>query len=419
MPKNILADSPQTVYQKAKNQVFPKNLILYGPPGTGKTYQATHYAIAMIEGKSIADIAKEKREEVMRRFNEYQREGQIEWATFHQSYGYEDFVQGIKPNTQVGTLLFEKKDGIFKRIADRARRNFDLYTDNTRPAQVPFLELLNVILSKNINPDTEEIEFELDSNHRIYKSIIVFDITEQGLVYRRKTKNDIIKNEDKVLYFNKLQQSYEGGDIQEAINEKYYQAVIETVKTYAENQVEPTETKQLRNYVLIIDEINRANISRVLGELITLLEEDKRYGSDNALSVVLPSGENFAVPANLYLLGTMNTADKSIALLDIALRRRFSFEAIYPQPDLIENTKIKAIMLQLNQAIFAEKRSADFLLGHAFFMHKTEADLPHLLQSQILPLLLEYFPNRTDKVLKILKEAGIQAKEEGYLIRVS
>jgi 5-methylcytosine-specific restriction protein B len=173
--------------------------------------------------------------------------------------------------------------------------------------------------------------------------------------------------------------------------------------------------KELKNYILIIDEINRANISRVFGELITLLEEDKRYGKENALSATLPSGENFAMSPNLYLVGTMNTADKSIALLDIALRRRFEFIGMYPRYDLIPD--FTPLLQALNNKI-QEKKGADFMIGHSFFIGKTQADIPTIFNQKIIPLLHEYFNNRLDQVKDILKATGLEIIELNYQLQV-
>jgi 5-methylcytosine-specific restriction protein B len=416
MAENIVQDFPNLPYQKntAETLVYPKNLILYGPPGTGKTYQTVNLALGIIEGKTLKELANEARTDLVRRFHQYQQNLQIEVVSFHANYSYEDFVQGLRPNTQAGTLLFEKKDGVFKRLADRAKRNWDAFTQKPSKVKRPFEELLNIVLSKNIDPETEEIEFLLEKNHRIYKSIIVFDITEDALIYRRRTKNEIIKNEDRKLYFNKLADLYEGKSIQEAINEKYYQAVIEVIKNQHWQFNEAEENLELKNYVLILDEINRANLSRVFGELITLIEEDKRYGAENSLTLTLPSGDILAVPKNLYLIGTMNTADKSIATLDLALRRRFQFEPMYPNENLISNLRLRLLLQKLNQALWEEKKSGDYLIGHTFLLGKSEKDLAQVFEKQLFPLLQEFFPQREDKVKKILHTAGVEIKEEAY-----
>lgn len=165
-------------------------------------------------------------------------------------------------------------------------------------------------------------------------------------------------------------------------------------------------TVPLQNYVLIIDEINRASISRVFGELITLLEDDKRMGEKNELTVTLPNDEPFCIPPNLYLIGTMNTADKSIALIDIALRRRFSFIGMYPQYNLIPAAK--NFLTAVNNKIYARKGSADFLIGHAYFMK--DEPLKTIIEEKVIPLLMEYFNNNVEVVLEILTMNGCTPK---------
>ncbi|WP_345267205.1 McrB family protein [Nibrella viscosa] len=167
----------------------------------------------------------------------------------------------------------------------------------------------------------------------------------------------------------------------------------------------------IKNFVLIIDEINRANMSRVFGELITLLEDDKRLGAENELRLTLPSGEPFAVPPNLYLIGTMNTADKSLALLDIALRRRFEFIYQKPEPGVLDEPA-RGVLERLNQAIRAHHKPADFLIGHAYFINKPAGQLPHVFNNRVIPLLMEYFNGRADEVRTLLKEAGIDAEKD-------
>jgi len=167
-----------------------------------------------------------------------------------------------------------------------------------------------------------------------------------------------------------------------------------------------------KQFALFIDEINRANISAVFGELITLLEDDKRIGADNEMWVDLPySNEKFCVPSNLYVIGTMNTADRSIALLDIALRRRFEFKALYPEyPD---SEWWSGLLQGLNQAIYTAKKNPDFFIGHAFFINKQEAEKTKILNTKIIPLLYEYCQNNADTVKKILAEAAIPIKPAG------
>ncbi len=165
--------------------------------------------------------------------------------------------------------------------------------------------------------------------------------------------------------------------------------------------------------MIIIDEINRNNISRVFGELITLIERDKRSHGEIPLESKLPSGDHFVVPSNLYIIGTMNTADKSIALLDIALRRRFEFEPMYPLYD-IKGYEIydKEILLKINEQIIKAK-GRDFQIGHAYFMGENK-DLIHRMNKKVIPLLLEYFMNDEKEVRGILYNAGLQVDDKSH-----
>lgn len=175
-----------------------------------------------------------------------------------------------------------------------------------------------------------------------------------------------------------------------------------------DRQQPETAPTPLKKFVIIIDEINRANISKVFGELITLLEDDKRMGAVNALSLTLPNGEpDFSIPPNVYIIGTMNTADKSIALVDAALRRRFEFEGYYPDYNALTEPS-RTILQKTNEAIYTRKKTADFHIGHGYFM-KGEP-LKTILLKKVIPLLMEYFSGRTEEVQTILKAADINAE---------
>jgi len=200
-------------------------------------------------------------------------------------------------------------------------------------------------------------------------------------------------------------------DVFDELKDKTFEDVAGIVNEILKKQVEEKKvTEENQNFVLILDEINRANISKVFGELITLLEEDKRIGGDNELTVTLPSGEEFSIPPNLYIIGTMNTADKSIALVDIALRRRFQFEALYPDPSVIDRfgkvakSEKKQLMEKLNQKLIEPDgeffKGVDFQIGHAYFLKNNT--LNDVVDQNIIPLLTEYFRNDLQKVKALL-----------------
>ena len=285
----VAVEAPQEIVRMPRtNKTHPLNCILFGAPGTGKTYATAEYALAVIENREV-DLSKktvDERKMVMDNYNAYLKKGQIVFTTFHQSYGYEDFIQGMRPDPNSDKLSFLYADGVFKKIADEARADLE------------------------------------------------------------------------------------------------------------------------NNYVIIIDEINRANISKVFGELITLIEDDKREGEVNAIKVALPSGDKFSVPNNLYIIGTMNSADKSISLIDTALRRRFDFVEVIPRAEFIENAILRNIMKKLNENLVGELDSTDLLIGHSYFMGKTEADICNIMNRNIIPLLYEYFYDNSKKV-KALVESVI------------
>jgi hypothetical protein len=176
-----------------------------------------------------------------------------------------------------------------------------------------------------------------------------------------------------------------------------------------------------KNYVLIIDEINRGNISKIFGELITLLEDNKRAGEREAITVRLPySNQDFSVPNNVYIIGTMNSTDKSIALVDVALRRRFHFERLNVNYDLIQNEEAKNFLMGLNGIICALK-NPDFEIGHSYFMHIPEVDegnqeLKKVFTSKILPLIEEYFFNDWEALATILSPDSIHIEKRKKLV---
>jgi 5-methylcytosine-specific restriction protein B len=198
----------------------------------------------------------------------------------------------------------------------------------------------------------------------------------------------------------------------------YYTPLLERLLKLGKDSKGKVEITEKKNYVIIIDEINRANISRVFGELITLIEPDKRSHGSIPMQVKLPSGDLFIVPSNLFIIGTMNTADKSIALLDIALRRRFEFEAMYPLYEIDGQEVYDAdILRKINDQIIKSK-GHDFQIGHAYFMGEN-TDLVERMNKKVIPLLLEYYMNDEKEVTNILQTAGLRIEEKSWPLRIT
>lgn len=283
----------------------PLNQILYGPPGTGKTWNAVNHAMAIVKGAKLDEIGDEDRAQFHAfRFDPEAGIGQITMVTFHQSFSYEDFVEGIRPRLDGEEIGYELRDGVFKRIANAARKDED--------------------------PE--------------------------------------------------------------------------------------------KRYVLIIDEINRGNIPKIFGELITLVEDSKRLGEDDGMSVTLPySNQDFGVPSNLYIIGTMNTADRSILLLDTALRRRFDFVEMMPDPEhnLISNNvggvDARKMLKAMNERI-SLLLDREHQIGHTYLFDVNDLkSLSDKFQNKIFPLLQEYFYDDWSKIREVLGGAGFVSEQKlGY-----
>ncbi len=388
----------------------PLNQILYGPPGTGKTYNTINHAIAILRNKSIEEIQKEEdakgRKQLLEIFEDYKKQGFIEFITFHQNYSYEEFVQGLRPvvgknGSEPDTLKFSKEDGIFKRLADRAFKNL-VGEGVEEELELTFDELL----SKFLEPIKVGQEIEVDLATAGYK-FTIFNEEEKYIVFRNTTGNLFKIN--KIFLEKAFNQGSLAGIIAGGLVGNYA-AVLNRLKKIKEETVKKIVPIEQHNFVLIIDEINRANISRVFGELITLIEEDKRWDNDEKMKVKLPSGDEFTVPKNLYIIGTMNTADKSIALLDIALRRRFEFIPLYP-----DESKVVADYLPFFTNIngrIKKERGADFAIGHAYFMNSTKDkpfDFPATMNKKVIPLLNEYFHSAKEGIVREIVNGALNS----------
>lgn len=393
--KNLLGilDTSSSNPMRTWTSTHELNTILYGVPGTGKTYHTINYAVAIIEWKSLDEINKEDRSSLRQRFEEYKKLGQIVFCSFHQSLSYEEFIEWIRANTdESGNVSYEIEDGIFKDLANKSQKkpeskNFDAVYEQFINDLIEAWNQKELITLKQGKP------FYVRINSKWNCSVSPQTETATEMIVTKKMIKDYIEN-------NENQQEYW---------KTYTTAIVEYIKNnYTRDSEQEDNTN--KNYVLIIDEINRGNMSKIFGELITLLEPSKRLWAEEELTLQLPySKEQFGVPNNLYVIGTMNTTDRSIALIDIALRRRFKFKEMQPDSSLldfyVENISIKQVFETINKRIeFLYDR--DHLIGHSFFMKlKNGWTLNHLNEifaKDILPLLQEYFYEDREKIQIIL-----------------
>jgi len=433
-----------------------KNIILYGPPGTGKTYNTVAYAIAIIERKSLKSIQHEidmnGYERVLTRYRTYKDKGQITFTTFHQSYGYEEFIEGIKPKIEIESaeqngndVSYEIKAGIFKEFCDQAItptiQNSNEYgirseptiwkvslegaRENTTKRDCFVNSRIRVGWDGYGEKITEETDFTKAGGKKILSSFIdemmIGDIVL--VLYDEKTIDAIgvvtgdyewldqfehYKRSRKVKWLVK--------DIREDIYELNGNTVLTLGSVYRLNRIKLTDVLHIlkkhdassgttieentNHYVFIIDEINRGNISKIFGELITLIEPTKRLGQVEEIKLKLPYSQvEFGVPNNVYILATMNTADRSIARLDTALRRRFHFAELMPNPQflkgvVVEGIDIAAMLTKINRRIEV-LFDREHTIGHAYFMSLVSnpilGNLASIFKNAIIPLLQEYF----------------------------
>ena len=424
---NLMEDNSNTM--NTTNQ--PLNQILFGPPGTGKTYSTVEYAYKIINGDDAFeangyDTAKQWFKEELAKLDSDDR--QLDFITFHQNYSYEDFVMGIKPDLNEGDgLSFTRHEGIFYKICQRALKNLKQSSEKFVTINSSTEDVEDIIISHEefvtVKPSFEKVFAELmkplnDGKQVLIKMVSknsffkIYKIDGNNVFYYQQdggSRNLSLKIIKKLYEFDGQYNSQGQGVYYNPLNEELHKLANPDYKRNIQQSKSSNQSNSSpKNYIIIIDEINRANISRVFGELITLIEDDKRWGNDHAMEVRLPDGHTkFTVPKNLYIIGTMNTADKSIALLDIALRRRFEFTALYPDSQLV-NEKYRDFFEALNKDIIA-KKGIDFTIGHSYFMTKSgeELDFVKTMNKKIIPLLCEYFYNIKDNkvVVKLVQDA--------------
>ena len=376
-----------------KTPAVPLNQILFGAPGTGKTYHTKKMAVEIINGKK-----ERTREEINKEYKELIEAGQIVFTTFHQSLSYEDFIEGIKPETIDSNVTYEVKDGIFKTICKNAFSK-EITSDNFEDVYQKLLDEIDNSVDNKLVLETlvHAKEFTIYKNSK--NNIRFHSNTEKA--YEAVIKKEVLEHYLKTG--EALDWAPYTKSVANYIIEKY---------NYIQNEaIEP------KKHVLIIDEINRGNVSAIFGELITLLEEDKRKGNPEHTEAVLPySGDNFSVPNNVYIIGTMNTADRSVEALDTALRRRFSFVEMQPKPGILSDKKyVKYKDVDLSKLLETINKRIEVLIdkdhqiGHSYFIGIQDLeDLRRTFKDKIIPLLEEYFYGDFGKIGLVLGEKFIE-----------
>ncbi|RRT86264.1 McrB family protein [Empedobacter falsenii] len=435
---NLIEEENEFINLDFERNQIPLNQILYGPPGTGKTYNTINKAIEIANPKFKVDETldeKVKRKAFKDEYNRLVNEGQIVFTTFHQSMTYEDFIEGIKPIIEENedgakNVVYEVKNGIFKEICKNADK-----------PQFKKLEVVNEYsFDDAFNDLVLEANQKLEKNEQLFLPILtenlglkIVGISDRGNLILKPIYSDDAKDYT-VSYSRaeKLQQVYPNLSVIKNID-KEFRSVIGgsnstaywAVLNYINNKINSKKSSNSQSiilppkpFVLIIDEINRGNVSQIFGELITLIEEDKRLGNDEAIEVTLPySKEKFGVPSNLYIIGTMNTADRSVEALDTALRRRFVFEEMPPEYNLnglqenLFSFSAAEILKTINKRI-EKLLDRDHQIGHAYFINKNEATIIDSFYKNIIPLLQEYFFGDYGKIGLVLGTGFIRKMEQ-------
>ncbi len=439
------------------------NTILYGPPGTGKTYNTVNYAVSIIENKEFMAICAEAYQDVFERYLAYKKQGQIRFVTFHQSYGYEEFIEGIKPvlnDEAEESIQYKIESGVFKEFCEQAQQlkltaHNQVMEGNKKVWKISLGGSGKNWLKEECFKDNqirigwdeegtdfiEDGDYPSDTLYYFYEGMsvgdIVFSLGDQkhidaiGIItgepewleaeedFKRSREVEWIATD---IYENIYELNGKTNLVQQTIYELWRLSINDVnnlILKYSQNDQIDVE-ENTNNYVFIIDEINRGNISKIFGELITLIEPTKRIGAQEEMHVKLPySKKDFGVPQNVYLLGTMNTADRSIALMDTALRRRFDFIEMLPNLNAVADIKVGNIHIQRLMEVMNARIEAlydrEHTIGHAYFMSLKEdnslENLATIFKNAIIPLLQEYFYEDYSKIQLVL---GDHLKPQQY-----
>ncbi|MGM0511778.1 MAG: AAA family ATPase [Pseudomonadota bacterium] len=465
----------------AQTKPTPTNLIFYGPPGTGKTYHTAREAVALCDGEAAYPESKDGRAALMARYNELMAEKRISFVTFHQSYDYETFVEGLRPeigedeSSSAGFRL-APTPGLFREIcalADQARtqprvqtdasalqlsqRRFwkmgqgaigtedDVYEDARTNGYIALgwggsidwsadtFSSFNAIHDEWIkqNPGnqtpsnwTQTYPFRCEMKpgdivivpygNTAFRAIAeitgdyYFVSEAEGYYAHRRPVRWLLTLDDPLPLDTIIDGNFTMRTLYSLPTSRVNLPALGRLLSNTENQANDSDVEgQPEQFVLIIDEINRANISKVFGELITLIEPDKRLGMPDALTVTLPYSKkkDFGIPANLHIIGTMNTADRSIALLDTALRRRFNFREMAPDASLlseVDGIDLTAVLTTINQRI-EYLIGREYRIGHAFFINcETREQVEDAVRNKVIPLLQEYFFEDWSRIAAVL-----------------
>lgn len=465
---------------------FDKNVIFYGPPGTGKTYTTAKRAVEICKTESEKELTDYS--EIMKKYNELKKKNRIEFITFHQSYGYEEFIEGIKPivlneddesedesenNQESKTnikiendIKYDIVDGIFKKFCDNARKAIIETDNNNDNNDIPLEAIVWKVTVRGevredcFNNNRVRIDWNFDdagavgfveevkkgdiiittdgSRTKINGIAVVID--DKGYILAGEERDTTTRNvkwlakniDENIKNINKEKMLHRR-TVARVPNMKV-EDIIKLAKEKNQKELSKIVIKENKEpYVFIIDEINRGNISKIFGELITLIETTKRSGEGKkeCISTKLPySNEEFTVPDNVYIIGTMNTADRSIALMDTALRRRFKFEEMLPNYDLLKDifvedegvkVNIGAMLKVINERI-EYLYDREHTIGHAVFLELKENNnidkLENIFKKSVIPLLQEYFYEDYEKIRIVLGD-NAKDEDEQFILAVS
>lgn len=473
LPATAVGEADDSVVQPPHQEKRPVsiNRILFGPPGTGKTYHTVNEALELLDPEFKRAHEKD-RAALKARFDELAAAQRIRFVTFHQSFSYEDFVEGIRADSEGGELQYRVEPGVFRRICEDAGGSAQVASDiGVREGARIWKISIDGTGSSSPTRDyclangEARIGWHMVGdlrNERLpeipeYAALGSNDRSTLQAFSREIEPGDVllcIRSENEVLAVGVVQGEYDHQPKPPPGVRQDYPNVLPvrwlatdlaldirpindgrkfTLKTvyemsrfgwtelaeYMESEgvVLQGQAPSLRSralpHVLIIDEINRGNVSRIFGELITLIEQSKRKGASEALEVVLPySRKRFSVPENVHIIGTMNTADRSLAGLDVALRRRFEFREMMPDTAALAGVVVAGVpvgqMLETMNQRIEVLLGRDFMIGHAYFMGLSEsgelADLARIFRRQVLPLLQEYFFEDWEKISLVLND---------------